>query len=370
MSLLNLLVWEACLFLPPMANVNSRLQQWYHHGNTEHFHTIRTVDMHTEGEPLRVIVDGLPELRGNSILEYRRYMRENLDEFRTALMWEPRGHADMYGCVITPPESPEADFGVLFIHNEGYSTMCGHAIIALATLAVETRMVPVTEPETRVRIDAPAGLITAWAKVREGKVTGAYFHNVPSFVPALDEKVVVPGLGTVSYDLAYGGAFYAYVQADSLGLSLAEDNFREIIRQGMAIKEAVIRNADNILHPFQPDLSFLYGTIFISHKVGSEEAGSRNVCVFAEGEVDRSPTGTGVSGRLAIHYARGEIALEDYIVIESIIGSKFSGKVVRGTRYGPFDAIIPQVEGRAFITGRHEFLISSNDPLKKGFILR
>ena len=326
--------------------------------------------MHTEGEPLRVIVDGLPALQGNSILEYRRFMRENLDEFRTALMWEPRGHADMYGCVITPPESPEADFGVLFIHNEGYSTMCGHAIIALATLAVETEMVPVTEPETCVRIDAPAGLITAWARVEQGKVTGAYFHNVPSFVVALDEKVIVPGLGEVLYDLAYGGAFYAYVQADSLGISLDERNFREIIRQGTAIKEEISRNAANIRHPFHADLSFLYGIIFISNKVKNEGPSSRNVCVFAEGEVDRSPTGTGVSGRLAIHYARNELSLGDSMMIESIIGSTFTGSVKNTTRYGSFDAIIPRVEGRAFITGRHEFLISSNDPLKKGFILR
>ena len=283
-------------------------------------------------------------------------------------MWEPRGHADMYGCIITAPISQEADLGVLFIHNEGYSTMCGHGIIGITTVTLETGMLPLAEPETTIRIDTPAGLVTARARVNEGRVTSVYFHNVPSFVVALDEEVDVPGLGRIRYDLAFGGAFYAYVKAADVGLSCTPEDFQALIEKGMAIKRAVMASRP-IAHPFAEDLGFLYGTIFTGEAVEAL-AHSRNVCIFAEGEVDRSPTGTGVSGRLAIHHARGEIGLDEPIVIESIIGSKFKGRIVSSTRFGPYEAIIPEVEGTAHITGRHEFLIDPSDPLREGFILR
>jgi trans-L-3-hydroxyproline dehydratase len=313
-------------------------------------------------------VSGFPDLPGETILARRRCAKEHFDHLRTALMWEPRGHADMYGCIITPPVSPEADLGILFTHNEGYSTMCGHGIIGITTVALETGMLPISEPETTIRIDTPAGLVTAHARVNKGRVESVYFHNVPSFVLALDEMVEVPGLGHVRYDLAFGGAFYAYVQASDVGLSCAPEDFRSLIEKGMAIKRAVMASRP-ITHPFEPDLSFLYGTIFISPP-SSSAAHSRNVCIFAEGEVDRSPTGTGVSGRLAIHYARGEIILDEPIVIESIIGSRFTGRVVETTRFGPHQAIIPEVEGTAHITGRHEFLLDPADELRNGFLLR
>ncbi len=188
----------------------------------EGWQKITTLDAHTEGEPFRVITGGLPELEGDTILARRRFMRDNYDHLRTALMWEPRGHADMYGCIVTPPVSPEADFGVLFLHNEGYSSMCGHGIIAMTTIAVETGMVPMEEPVTTVRIDAPAGLVTAYAKMVDRRVASVYFHNVPSFVLALDEEVEVPGLGRIRYDIAFGGAFYAYVDVAQVGLGFRQ----------------------------------------------------------------------------------------------------------------------------------------------------
>jgi proline racemase len=329
---------------------------------------ITTIDLHTGGEPFRVITGGYPDLPGDTMLARRRYAREHLDHLRTALMWEPRGHADMYGCIITPPVSPGADLGVLFMHNEGYSTMCGHGIIALTKVVLETGLLPLVEPESMVRIDSPAGLITACARVAGGRVQSVYFRNVPSFVLALDESVEVPGLGHVRYDLAFGGAFYAYVRAEDAGVICTPDNFRALIERGMAIKRAVMASRP-IPHPFEADLSFLYGTILIGPALG-EGAHSRNVCIFADGEVDRSPTGTGVSGRLAIHYARGEIGLGERVVIESIIGSRFGGRVVGTTAFGPYPAVIPEVEGTAHITGRHEFLIDPADPLRQGFILR
>ena len=332
------------------------------------FLRITTVDAHTAGEPFRVVTGGFPELRGDTILARRRDARERFDYLRTALMWEPRGHADMYGCLVVPPVSPGADLGVLFLHNEGYSTMCGHGIIGLATVALEIGLLPAAAPETTMGIDTPAGLVTARATVEDGRVWRVRFANVPSFVLALDETVEVPGAGRVRYDLAFGGAFYAFVRAEDLGLTLAPADFRAIIEAGMRVKRAVMA-ARPVPHPFEEDLSFLYGTIIVGPpaRPGSH---SRNVCVFAEGEVDRSPTGTGVSARLAIHHARGEIRTGEPITVESILGTTFTGRVAGETTFGPHAAVVPEVEGSAFITGRHEFLIDPDDPLRDGFMLR
>ena len=329
---------------------------------------ITTLDLHTEGEPFRVVTGGIPDLPGDTILEKRRYMKDRLDHLRTALMWEPRGHADMYGCIVTPPTTEGADFGVLFLHNEGYSTMCGHGIIGIATAVVETGAVAAVEPVTTLTIDAPAGRVIAHARVEGGRVKSVYFQNVPSFVLAKDETVEVPGIGAVQYDLAFGGAFYAFVSAESVGLSTQPSDFAALVQKGMAVKSAVMASR-KIEHPFEPDLSFLYGTIFVGPP-RTPDAHSSNVCIFAEGEVDRCPTGTGVSARLAIHHAAGDVGTDEPIVVESILGTRFTGRVLKTTRFGPYDAVIPQVEGTAKITGRHEFLIDPDDPLKKGFVLR
>lgn len=329
---------------------------------------IKTIDAHTAGEPLRIILSGIPKLHGNSILEYRRYMQENLDHLRTALMFEPRGHADMYGCILTPPVNPESNFGIIFLHNEGYSTMCGHGIIAITKVVLETGMLPMQEPETIIKIDTPAGLITSHAAITNGKVNHVYFHNVPSFVLDMDATIDVPGLGSVRYDIAFGGAFYAFVKAEDAGVRCIPDDYRQLIEKGMAIKRAIMQERD-IPHPFEKDLSFLYGTIFISDPI-SEKADSRNVCIFAEGEADRSPTGTGVSARMALHFARGEIGINEPMVIESILGTTFTGKVFKTTGFGSYDAVIPEVQGTAYITGINEFLLDLDDPLQKGFILR
>jgi trans-L-3-hydroxyproline dehydratase len=334
----------------------------------ERLHRITTIDAHTAGEPFRVVLLGYPELEGRTILERRRSALERHDAFRTSLMWEPRGHADMYGCVLVPPETEGADFGILFLHNEGYSTMCGHGIIAITTVVLETGMFPATGPETVLRIDTPAGMVTARGKMEGGRVTSVAFTNVPSFVLLADQAVPVPGLGTVRCDVAFGGAFYAFVDATEVGVTLGPESFQQLIDKGMAIKRAAM-GAGGITHPFEEDLSFLYGTIFTGVPL-SDGADSRNVCIFAEGEVDRSPTGTGVSARAAIHRARGELELGEEMVIESIIGSRFTVRVLSETEFGPFPAIIPEVEGSASITGRHEFVIDPHDPLRDGFILR
>jgi proline racemase len=329
---------------------------------------ITTIDAHTGGEPFRVVVDGFPELKGNTILERRRFAKEHYDHLRTALMWEPRGHADMYGCILTSPVTPEADFGILFIHNEGFSSMCGHGIIGITTVVIETGMLPIKSPITKIKIDSPAGLITAYAHIENNHVKSVSFQNVPSFVVALDEVIDVPEPGKVRYDLAFGGAFYAYVNAADIGLTCSPKDYRYLIEKGMAIKRAIMGSRP-IHHPFEPDLGFLYGTIFTGPPT-LEGSHSQNVCIFAEGEVDRSPTGTGVSGRLAILHQRGEIGVGQPVVIESIIGSKFTGKVIEETIYGPHPAIVPEVEGQAYIIGRNEIWIDPKDILQDGFILR
>ncbi len=325
--------------------------------------------MHTGGEPVRVIVGGLPRLEGDSILAKRRYMRDHFDFYRTALMFEPRGHADMYGVLPVPPEREDSDFGVLFLHNEGYSTMCGHATLAMARLAVDLKWVEPKAPQTIVRIDAPCGQLICNVQIQSGTIRSVEFDNVPSFVVALDETVEVPNLGTVRYDLAYGGAFYAYVDAGSVGLSCEPSRYRELIDRGMMIKRAVTAQKTNVQHPFESDLSFLYGTIFIEPS-STDGIHSRNVCVFAEGEVDRSATGSGVSGRAAIHHRRGELHIGDSLTIESIIGSTLSVRVAGETRFGSFPAIIPRVGGDSHYIGQHEFVIDPDDPLRSGFILR
>jgi proline racemase len=330
--------------------------------------TIRTIDAHTEGEPFRVVVQGFPPLEGGTILEKRRFAMAHFDHLRTALMWEPRGHADMYGCLITEPVTSEADFGILFMHNGGFSTMCGHGIIGIATVAVETGMVPSDGPETTLRIDTPAGLVTAIAEVDAGGVRRVRFTNVPSFVAASDQAIDVPGLGTIRYDLAFGGAYYAFVDVDQVGLNCKPEATADLIQAGMAIKRAVMAQGP-IDHPTDEDLGFLYGTIFID-RPSSPELHSRNVCIFAEGEVDRCPTGTGVSARLAIHHARGELDPGQVIEIESILGTRFRGKIVDTTQVDGTPAIIPEVSGTAHITGRNTFIIQPDDPLRDGFVLR
>ncbi|PJA98267.1 MAG: proline racemase [Ignavibacteriales bacterium CG_4_9_14_3_um_filter_30_11] len=347
---------------------SDRLKNIYNWNPNKSCENIFTVDAHTEGEPLRVIIGGLPELKGNSVLERRRYIKENFDHIRKALMWEPRGHGDMYGCIVTPPFSKEADFGVIFTHNEGYSTMCGHGIIAVTKVMLETGFIHSIEPITKIKIDSPAGLITAFAKVKKGTVESVSFQNVPSFVYSLDRQVEVKGVGKVKYDIAFGGAFYAFVDASSVGLNCTPDKLKDLIDFGMKIKIAVMKK-DKITHPFEKDLNFLYGTIFISPPL-NKKSHSRNVCIFADGEVDRSPTGTGVSARMALHHKRNEIKIGQKIIIESIIGTTFTVSVISTTQFGKYDAVIPEVEGTAFITGKNQFIIDPNDNLKDGFLLK
>lgn len=346
---------------------------------------IQTLDCHTAGEPLRIITAGFPKLHGATVLAQRQDCLQQHDALRQLLMFEPRGHADMYGCIITPAERPDSAFGVIFMHNEGYSTMCGHAMIALAKVAVESGAVAVTLPVSSFCVDAPCGQVRLYAEVvatttPDGtgyRVRDSWFDNVPSFVDGPRRETEVPGLGTVSYQLAYGGAYYAYVEAATIGLSLAATNHHAIIAAGQQIKQQICTELD-ISHPFAADLSFLYGVIFTGpaeHAATGAQAATaaadlRNVCVFADGELDRSPTGSGVSGLAAILHQRGQLPPGQQLRVESITGAVFQLSVLESCSYGPHPAVIPRVRGQAFVTGRHQFFLDPHDQFQQGFIFR
>lgn len=327
---------------------------------------IKTIEAHTGGEPLRIIIDGYPKLKGKTLLEKRNDALLNHDHIRKAIIWEPRGHANMYGAILVEPDSPEADIGVIFMHNEGYSTGCGHAVIALTKVLIEMGFMQMVEPETTVKMDVPSGYIESFARINDGNVKDVRFQNVPSFVQSLDATIDIPDIGIIDYDLAFGGAYYAIVNVNQVNLKCIEKYHDALIDKGMRIKHAIM-NSVEIKHPIEPEMNFLYGTIFTDLAQDSTNH-SRNVCIFADGELDRSPTGTGVSARAAIHYKRNEIKLGESITIESILGSSFSVRIDRAIEYGKYNAIIPEVTGDAYITGMNTFFINPDDPLKDGFI--
>ena len=352
---------------------------------------IEVLDYHTGGEPFRIVISGYPELAGTSILERRRSALQEHDHLRKLLMWEPRGHADMYGGILVPPDHAEAQVGVLFMHNEGYSTMCGHGTIALATALIESGAIAAVGTETPIGIDAPCGLVRATALVHADEIAAARaagrtprvhevrFENVPSFAAALDVQLEVPGYGRLTIDVGYGGAFYALIDAAALGLEMTAENAAALTAAGRAIADAgraalrrggPLAAALGVAHPLEDDLSFLYGAII----AGSPEDPahhSRNLCVFAEGEVDRSPTGSGVSARLAVLHARSLVAQGEEVAIESILGrnSLFIGRVARVEEWAGRTAVIPEVRGSAHMTGSARFVLDANDPIGRGFLV-
>lgn len=340
----------------------------FNENNLTNYQVVKTIDAHTEGEPLRIITDGYPEIQGKTILKKRHYLNQNLDHYRQLLMFEPRGHADMYGALITEPCTEKADFGILFMHNEGYSSMCGHGIIAAVSVAIETKAISLPMKNDYIGIDAPAGFIKAYAQEVDNKLSVS-FDNVPSFVECVDQQVEIAGFGSVNYDIAFGGAYYAFIDADELAIDCSPENQQQLIDVGRAIKRAVMQQYA-LQHPEEDDLGFLYGTIFYSSKTDDVNSHSRHVCIFADGEVDRSPTGTGVSARAALLQQKEKLQPLQDVIIESIVGGKMTVKIQQQSNYYGRKAIIPRVTGRAFITGCHQFMLAGDDIFPQGFLLR
>jgi proline racemase len=333
---------------------------------------LRSIDAHTAGEPLRLITAGWPEPHGKTMLERRAWARKHQDHLRRAVMFEPRGHADMYGALLTDPERADSDAGVLFMHNEGFSTMCGHGVIAVATIVLERNLMQLPGDNGRVRVtlDAPAGQVRATAELTDRghsrRVTRVSFINVPSFVLAAGVPVTVGGR-SLRVDVAFGGAFYAIVDAESVGLPVVPERLPELRTAGMAIKEAV-ESVVRVVHPEEPGLTGIYGTIFTAPPT-TDGADLRNVTIFADREVDRSPCGTGTCAVLAVLDAMELVDPARPFVHESIIGTTFSASLTGRTTVGELPAIIPELAGEAWITGEHTFLVDPDDPLARGFRL-
>jgi proline racemase len=324
------------------------------------------VDSHTEGMPTRVITGGLGPVPGATMQERRLYFQENLDDLRLLLMREPRGHSAMSGAFLQPPTRPEADWGVLFVEVSGLLPMCGHGTIGVATVLVECGMVEVTEPETRIRLDTPAGLVEAAVAVSGGRAERVTLRNVPAFVSELDGRVEVPSLGTVTYDMAFGGNFYALVPAASVGIDPVPAKAEELIARGLAIAEAINANALPV-HPVDPAIRGCKHVVF--HAPGNNGAHARNATAIHPGWLDRSPCGTGTSARMAALHARGELAIGQEFVNESVIGSRFIGRLIEEVALGGTPAVVPEVTGRAWITGMAQYLLDPTDPFPAGFAL-
>lgn len=336
---------------------------------TKHQRVVTAVDYHTAGEPFRVVTGGAGPLLGETILDKRRYAAAELDDVRKLLVHEPRGHADMYGCFVVDPDDADADLGVVFFHNEGYSTACGHGTIAIVTWALESGLLRHRGSEAKVVVDVPSGRLPTFARVKDGKVTSVRFRNVPSFVSHEGLSVTVDG-AEIPSDVSFGGAFYANVDASALGLTVEPKNIERFISLGRAIK-AKIEKANEIVHPIEPELKGIYGVIFFE-RLGDEDGHlhQRNVTIFADGEVDRSPCGSGTSARLAVLDASGELARGKNLVHDGIVGTRFSSQVVGQARVGDRPAVITEVEGSAFLTGYHHFVLDPSDPIGTGFLLR
>lgn len=320
--------------------------------------TIRVVDYHTGGEPFRIVTGGTEPLRGRTVLERRRDARERLDHVRRLLVFEPRGHADMYGCYVVPANDGGADLGVVFFHNAGYSTACGHGTIALVTWALDEGVVERREGENRVVVDVPCGRIETWAAVEGGKVRSVRFRNVPSFVWAAGLEA-----GPFTVDVAFGGAFYA-----SLRERVERAELPRLIELGRAIKRAIEAEHD-VVHPVEPELRDVYGVIFWQEEA-ERPLTQRNVTVFADGEVDRSPCGSGTSARLALLDASARLPRGEELRHLSIVGSSFSGRVVGDAEVAGKPAVVTEVEGSAYRTGEAVFVLDPEDPLGEGFLLR
>lgn len=324
------------------------------------------VDSHTEGMPTRVITGGVGVIPGKTMAERREWFMANSDDIRTLLMYEPRGHSSMSGAILQPPTRPDADFGVLFIEVSGLLPMCGHGTIGVATVLVETGMVDVKEPVTTIRLDTPAGLVTAEVAVTDGAATSVTIKNVPSFALALDQSVNVEGFGEVSYDMAFGGNFYAVVELKELGLPFERAAKNELLAAGLKIMDAI--NEQNL--PVHPERADIAGCHHVYLKAPDSTAThSRHAMAIHPGWFDRSPCGTGTSARMAQLHARGELSLNQEFVNESYIGTRFIGRLVESTTVGGYAAVVPTITGRAWVTGTAQYFLDPNDPFPKGFLL-
>ncbi|XP_041378373.1 trans-L-3-hydroxyproline dehydratase-like isoform X1 [Gigantopelta aegis] len=333
--------------------------------------TIRTTEMHTSGEPVRIIESGFPHPVGSTVLEQLDYTRQHLDDYRRLLMLEPRGHFDMFGALLVKPKIAEADIGVIFLHNNGYSNMCGHAVIALARYAVDKGLVTSrTCPETKLAIECPCGLVRAFVQFDGEKTGSVRFRSVPAFVLEADVVVDVEGFGKVKVDISYGGVFYALVSAKTLALNLNTACARDVAYAADAVSAAV-KSQVEISHPESSGLNYLMGTIVTDGQDRFSEDATTNICIFADRQVDRAPCGSGVTARVALQHHKALIHLGQVRRFQSgTTGGIFTGKVVEETTCGGYKSVIVEVSGKAFYMGSNVFTWEADDQLGRGFLVR
>jgi len=331
--------------------------------------SVFVVDSHTGGEPTRVVVGGLPKIKGNSVPQKRDYVRSEMDYLRKFLCHEPRGHPNMYGAMLTEPSSKEADFGVIFFSGVGYDDMCGHGTIGVATVLIETNMVQWEEPWTKLILETPSGLIRVSAEVANGKVKGVSFIGVPSFLYRGDLSLNVPGYGEVKGDIAFGGNWYYYVKVKEVGARVRSENISDLIKAGSAIKNAFNREFD-LVHPIDANISTkLLGVSFIDSPVKNKSADQNNAVVEGQ-HVDRSPCGTGTCGRMAALFARNKLGLNEDFINESITGTIFRGRLIAEAKVGEYPAVVPEITGSAYITAFNHIVLDPDDPFgAEGFLL-
>jgi proline racemase len=329
-------------------------------------HIYHAVDSHTEGMPTRVITGGVGVIPGATMIERREHFLNHMDHVRTLLMYEPRGHAAMSGAILQPPTRPDADYGVLFIEVSGCLPMCGHGTVGVATVLVETGMVPVVEPVTTIRLDTPAGLVVAEVQVVDGAAKAVTFENVAAYSAGLDLAVKVPDLGEVTYDLVYGGNFYAILPIDAVGLPYDRAYKQRILDAGLAIM-AAINEHDEPVHPLDDRIRGCHHVQFVAP--GSDERLSRHAMAIHPGWFDRSPCGTGTSARMAQLHARGLLPVGQEFVNESFIGTRFTGRLIGETEVGGLPAVVPTITGRAWVTGTAQYFLDPDDPFPHGFLL-
>jgi len=321
-------------------------------------------DTHTEGEPTRIILSGFPKLKGDTLYEKRKFLQENLDNLRTSILLEPRGHDDQFGALILNTEKDDADYALIFMENRGYIDMCGHGTIGVSTALVDLGMVEPVEPFTSISYDTVAGPVKVKVKIQDGVVEAVSLVNVPSFyvgafeVDLNGEKLPV--------DVAYGGNFYVIAKAEDLGTRVRREHIGDLIGLGTRLRDAANRQI-GVKHPDKPGIPQEIGLAMITDEPELPISDGKNIVVFGNGQYDRSPCGTGTSARISTLYSKGLLKKEDSFIHESIINTNFKARILETTRVGPYDAIIPEVTGRAFITQMSHIFINSDDPLKDGF---
>lgn len=328
--------------------------------------TFLAVDSHTMGEPTRIILQGFPKLQGKTMMERKKFLEKNYDHYRTALILEPRGHRDMFGAVVTEPISREADLGVIFMDSGGYLNMCGHGSIGTATVAVETGLVQIVEPYTNVVLETPSGIIRAKVKVESGRAVEVSILNVPAFLYKEDLEIKLETYGNVQFDIAFGGSFFVLVDTEKMGIKIEQNNLPLLTELGMKLRKKINESIE-ITHPYLDittvDLVEFYG---MSH---NPEANLKNVVIFGDAQVDRSPCGTGTSAKLAHLYEKGKIGIGEEFVYESITGSIFKGMATKEIEICGRKAIIPQITGSAYITGLNKLILNNYDPHEYGFLI-